>query len=340
MTTPGGSALAATCAGLILVVAIVSILGVPLVAEPQPAEKLARVGYLSSYSASTSAAQQALDLFRSPLRDLGYVEGKNIVVEYRWAENKYERLSLLAAELVHAQVDVIVTVGGVPAAQAAQRATRVIPIVASGTVDPVAVGLVASFARPGGNITGPTIISDELVGKQLELLREVVPKLSRVGILWNPANPGNAQQLRAAEAAARGLPLEPVGARDSSEIETAFAVMTRRRTDGLVVLADTTFISERERIADLAIKSRLPAVYGWRPHAEAGGLIAYGASRVELHRQVAVYVTKILKGAKPADLPVEQPTKFELVINLKTAKALGLKVPQSVLLRADEIIER
>jgi len=340
MTTPGGSALAATCAGLILVVAIVSILGVPLVAEPQPAEKLARVGYLSSYSASTSAAQQALDLFRSPLRDLGYVEGKNIVVEYRWAENKYERLSLLAAELVHAQVDVIVTVGGVPAAQAAQRATRVIPIVASGTVDPVAVGLIASFARPGGNITGPTIISDELVGKQLELLREVVPKLSRVGILWNPANPGNAQQLRAAEAAARGLPLEPVGARDSSEIETAFAVMTRRRTDGLVVLADTTLISERERIADLAIKSRLPAVYGWRPHAEAGGLIAYGASRVELHRQVAVYVTKILKGAKPADLPVEQPTKFELVINLKTAKALGLKVPRSVLLRADEIIER
>ena len=214
-----------------------------------------------------------------------------------------------------------------------------IPIVASGTVDPVVVGLVASLARPGGNITGPTIISDELVGKQLELLREVVPKLSRVGILWNPANPGNAQQLRAAEAAARGLPLEPVGARDSNEIETAFAAMTRRRTDGLVVLADTTLISERERIADLAIKSRLPAVYGYSPYAEAGGLMAYSASRVELHRHAAVYVAKILEGAKPADLPVEQPTKFELVINLKTAKQIGLTIPPAMLYRADKVIK-
>jgi len=298
-----------------------------------------RVGYFSPFSASDPEHQQGLDLFRLALRELGYVEGQNIAVEYRWAEGKNERLPRLAAELVQAKVDVIVVLGGVPSARAAQQATRTIPVVIAGAVDPVGTGLVASLARPGGNITGFTIFPEALVGKQLELLTEVVPKVSRVAVLWNPENPGNARQLRAAEAVP-GLRLEPVGARDPAEIEKAFVTMTGRRADGVIVLLDPIFLGERERIADLAMRNRLPAVYGYRWHADARGLMAYGASRVELHRQTAVYVNKILKGAKPADLPVAQPTKFELVINVKTAQALGLKIPQSVLLRADEIIER
>jgi putative ABC transport system substrate-binding protein len=236
------------------------------------------------------------------LRELGYVEGQNVAVEYRWAEGKSERLSRLAAELVRAEVDVIVATGGVPPAQAAQRATRTIPIVVAGAVDPVGAGLVASIARPGGNITGSTLIAEALVGKQLELLMEVVPKVSRVVVLWNPDNPGNASQLRAAQAVS-GVRLEPVGARSSAEIEKAFATMSRQRPDGLVVLLDAIFLGERERIADLAMRSHLPAVYGYRLHADDGGLMAYGASRMELWKQTAVYVVKILKGAKPTDLP-------------------------------------
>jgi putative ABC transport system substrate-binding protein len=229
-----------------------------------------------------------------------------------------ERLSRLAAELVHAKVDVIVVIGGLPSARAAQQATRTIPIVIAGAVDPVGTGLIASLARPGGNITGSTLIPEALVGKQLELLTEVVPKVSRVAVLWNPDNPGNARQLRAAEAVP-GLRLEPVGARDPAEIEKAFVTMTGRRADGVLVLLDPIFVGERERIADLAMRNRLPAVYGSRLHADARGLVAYGASRVELAKQTAAYVAKILKGAQPADLPVAQPTKFELVINMKTA---------------------
>jgi putative ABC transport system substrate-binding protein len=339
MTTPGARALAATWARLILVVAAVATLTVVPVVHAQPAGSVPRVGYLSPYSGSDPEIQHGRDLFLLALRELGYVEGQNIAVEYRWAEGNSERLARLAAELVHAKVDVLVANGGTPSARAAQQATRTIPIVIAGAVDPVGTGLVASLARPGGNITGSTLIPEALVGKQLELLTQVVPNVSRVAVLWNPDNPGNARQLRAAEAVP-GLRLEPVEARDPAEIEKAFVTMTGRRADGVIVLLDPIFLHERERIADLAMRNRLPAVYGYRIHANAGGLMAYGANRAELPRQTALYVARILKGAKPADLPVAQPAKFELVINMKTAKALGLKIPQSVLLRTDEIIER
>jgi putative ABC transport system substrate-binding protein len=331
--------IAARCwAGVIRFAAAVSVLAVVSVAHAQPGGSVPRVGYLSPYSASDPEIQRGRDLFLLALREFGYVEGQNVVVEYRWAEGRDERLPRLAAELVHSAVDVVVATGGVPSARAAQQATRTIPIVIGGAVDPVGAGLVASLARPGGNITGLTLIPEALVSKQLELLTEVVPKASRVAVLWNPDNSGNARQLRAAEAVS-GLRLEPVGARSSAEIDKAFVTMAQQRADGFVVLLDPFFLVERERIADLAIKNRLPGVYGFRIHAHDRGLMAYGASRVELAKQTAYYVARILKGAKPADLPVAQPTKFELVINMQTAKALGLKIPQSVLLRADEVIE-
>ena len=336
-------------ARLLVVVAAACILAAPPAAAAQPAERVLRVGYLSPFSAFDPQVQHSLDILRQAFRELGHVEGQGFAIERRWADGKYERLPRLAAELVQAKVDVIITVGGLPSAQAAQKATRTIPLVVTGTVDPVEAGLIASLARPGGNITGPTIIAEALVAKQLELLTEVVPKVSRVAVLWNSSNPGNARQLRAAEAAvpglrvrlaARPIRLQPVGVRDSGELDKAFGAMTRQRADALLVLVDAILMAEREKIAALAVRHHLPAVFGFRTHAEAGGLLAYGANRVELIRQAAVYASKILKGAKPADLPVEQPTKFELLINLKTAQALGLKIPQSVLLRADEIIEK
>ena len=327
-------------ARLLVVVAAACILAAPPAAAAQPAERVLRVGYLSPFSAFDPQVQHSLDILRQAFRELGHVEGQGFAIEGRWADGKYERLPRLAAELVQAKVDVIITVGGLPSAQAAQKATRTIPLVVTGTVDPVEAGLIASLARPGGNITGPTIIAEALVAKQLELLTEVVPKVSRVAVLWNSSNPGNARQLRAAEAAVPGIRLQPVGVRDSGELDKAFGAMTRQRADALLVLVDAILMAEREKIAALAVRHHLPAVFGFRTHAEAGGLLAYGANRVELIRQAAVYASKILKGAKPADLPVEQPTKFELLINLKTAQALGLKIPQSVLLRADEIIEK
>jgi putative ABC transport system substrate-binding protein len=324
-----------------LLASLAGVLAAPLGAEAQQVGKVPRVGYLSPFSGSHPEIQRGLDVFRQALGELGYVEGRGVAIEYRFAEGKAERLPDLATELVRLKVDVIVTVGGVPPAQAAQRATKAIPIVATGTADPVAAGLVASLARPGGNITGPGIISHELVGKELELLREVVPKVSRVAVLWNPANPGNALQLRAAEATAPalGVRLQPVEARGPGEIDRAFAAMARERAGALLVLLDSMLLDQRERIADLAAKNRLPAVYGLRPHAEAGGLMAYGANLLDLFRHMAIYVGKLLKGAKPADLPVEEPTKFELVINMKTAKTLGLTIPQSVLQRADQVLE-
>jgi putative ABC transport system substrate-binding protein len=269
------------------------------------------------------------------------VEGQSISIEYRWADGKAERLPGLATELVRLKVDIIVTQGGVPSAQAAQRATKAIPIVATGTVDPVAAGLVASLARPGGNLTGPAFIPEQLVGKGLELLREVVPNATRVAVLWNPNNAGNAHQLRAAEAAAAmlGMRLQPVEVRAREEIDRAFVTMMRERAGALLVLLDSIFYDRRERIADLAARNRLPAVYGHRVHAEAGGFMAYAADRFEATRQIAAYVDRILKGAKPGELPVMQPTKFELIINLKTAKALGLTIPPSLLVLADQVIE-
>jgi len=317
-----------------------AVLAAPLAAGAQQGT-VPQVGWLSLFSGSDPQVHRGVDFFRQALRDLGHVEGQSVAIEYRWAEGKSERLLDLATELVRVKVAVIVANGGVPPAQAAQRATKTIPIVFAGPADPVAAGLVASLARPGGNITGPTLISDQLMGKGLELLREVVPNVTRVAVLWNPTNPGNTHQLRGAEAAAAasGVRLLPVGAGAPGEIDRAFVAMARERAGALLVVLDVTFYDQRERITALAAKNRLPALYGYSVFAEAGGLMSYAGSRSDLYRQIAVYVAKILKGAKPSDLPVEQPTKFELVINLKTAKALGLTIPPSLLLRADQVIE-
>ena len=254
--------------------------------------------------------------------------------------HNYDRFPALAADLVRLKVDVIVAVGG-RASQAAQQATRTIPIVMSVVIDPLGIGLVASRARPGGNVTGLSMMAPDLVGKQLEVLKEVVPKVSRVALLWNPANPGSAPQLREAEAAARalGVRLQTLEARVPQEIDSAFAAMTREGAGALVVLVDAIFMNQRRQIVELAAKRRLPAIYGVREHAEAGGLMVYSANPLDLERRAATYVDKILKGAKPRDLPVEQPTKFELVINRRTAKAIGLTMPPSLLQRADRTID-
>jgi putative ABC transport system substrate-binding protein len=322
-----------------LLTALAGALAAPLAVEAQQGT-VPRVGWLSLFSGS-DPQDRSVALFRQTLRDLGHVEGQSVAIEYRWAEGQSERLLDLATELVRLKVGVIVAQGGVPPAQAAQRATKAIPIVFTGPVDPVATGLVASLARPGGNITGPTLMSDQLVGKGLELLREVVPNVTRVAVLWNPTNPGNTHQLREAEAAAAasGVRLLPAEARAPAEIERAFAAMAREGAGALLVLMDVLLYDRRERITALAAKNRLPAVYPYSVFPEAGGLMSYAASRAYLYRQTAVYVDKILKGAKPAELPVEQPTKLELIINLKTAKALGFTIPPSLLLRADQVIE-
>ena len=311
------------------------LLAAPLAAPAQqPPGKTARIGFLGDVPAFLDEA------FRQGLRELGYVDGQNIAIEHRAAEWKYERLPGLAADLVRLKVDVIVAASP-SATEAAKQATRTIPIVFTVSGDPVAEGFVASLARPGGNITGLATISPELVGKQLEMLKTVAPKVSRVAVLHNPNQPGHPGAVRQAEGAARalGMQLQILGARNPAEIEAAFAAMSSQRAGGVLVLRDAFFRAQRAQIVTLAAKSRLPAVYGLREEAEAGGLMAYGASVPQLFRRAAAYVDKILKGAKPADLPVEQPTKFELVINLKTAKALGLTIPQSLLLRADRIIQ-
>jgi len=268
------------------------------------------------------------------------VEGQNIAIEYRWAEGKYERYPALAADLVRLKVDVIVAVGGA-ATEAAQQATRTIPIVMSIVNDPVGSGLVPSLARPGGNVTGTSVMAPDLVGKQLAVLKEIAPNVSRVALLRNPANPASAAQLREAEAAARalGVRLQILEARNPQEIDSAFAAMTRERAGGLVILADSIFTNQLRQIAEIAAKKRLPAIHVGTEYAEAGGLMGYSANFLDLERRAATYVDKILKGAKPGDLPVEQPTKFELVINLRTAKAIGLTIPPALLQRADQIID-
>jgi putative tryptophan/tyrosine transport system substrate-binding protein len=314
----------------------------PLTATAQPAGKVPRIGILSPTAPSEARSPSDLAVlfaaFRQGLRDLGYVEGRNITIESRWAEGNYERLPGLAADLVRLKVNVIVTYG-TPASEAAKRATSTIPIVMAAIIDPVASGLVTSLARPGGNVTGQSMMSPDLVEKQLEILKEVVPKVSRVALLHNPANPGNAPQVKHAQDAARalGVRLQLLGARDPGEIDSAFAVMTGEQA--VIVLVDATLQGNRARITDLAARHRLPAVYGLSEYAEVGGLLTYGPNRLDMFRHAGVYVDKILKGAKPGDLPVEQPTKFELVINLKTAKALGLTIPPSLLVRADQVIE-
>jgi len=317
------------------------LLALPLAAEAQQAAKAARIGYLAS--GGDPGASPTGRAFLQGLRDLGYVEGRNVVIEYRFAEEKLERLPALAAELVALKVDVIVA-PNTPAALAAKQATRTIPIVFSFAADPLTSGLVTSLARPGGNVTGLSLLGPELVGKCLELLKETVPRVSRVAYLWQPGALDERQEkdrLKRAEVAARalGMQLQFVGARGPEDFDRAFTDMTRARAGALTVLGGAMLFTERRRLVDLAAKNRLPAMYSWREFVDAGGLMAYGPNLTDSQRRAATYVDKILKGAKPGDLPVEQPTKFELVINLKTAKALGLTIPPSVLGRADEVIQ-
>jgi putative tryptophan/tyrosine transport system substrate-binding protein len=325
--------------GLAVVLAVSLILA-PVATEAQQAGKVPRVAFLTPWSDSDPGRQRGLEAFRQGLRELGYVEGQNIVIESRSAEGKDDRLPALAADLVRSKVDVIVATSGA-ATKAAQQATKTIPIVMSLVNDPVGSGLVASLARPGGNVTGLTIMAPDLMAKRLELLKEVVPKLSRVALLQNPDNPASAAQLREAEAAARALRVQPqtLEARNQQEIEGAFATMIRERAGALLILSDAIFFTQRRQIAELAAKGRLPSIIGTRDYPDAGGLMAYGPNFLDLERRAATFVDRILKGAKPAELPIEQPTKFELVINLKTAKALGLTIPQTLLLRADQVIQ-
>jgi len=316
------------------------LLAAPFAAEAQQAAKIARIGYLVG---DLTASTHLREAFRQGLRDLGYVESRNLVIEYRSAEGKSERLPALAAELVALKVDVIVA-PNTPAALAAKQATRTLPIVFIGVGDPVTSGLVISLARPGGNVTGLSVLSPELVGKWLELLKQAVPGVSRVAALWQPGamdERSETEMFKGAEVAAQalGVRLQFVEARGPADFERAFSDMTRARAGALTVRPAPMFVSERRRLVDLAAKNRLPAVYAWREFVDAGGLMAYGPNLADLYRRAATYVDKILKGAKPGDLPVEQPTKFELVVNLKTAKTLGLTIPPSVLGRADQVIE-
>ena len=326
--------------GLAVILAV-SLNLAPLASKAQQTAKIAQLGYLGTDRAAMPHLHEA---FRQGLRDLGYVEGRNLVIESRYAEGKFERLPALAAELVARKVDVIV-VSSTPAALAAKQATRTLPIVFAASGDPVASGLVTSLARPGGNVTGLAVLTPELVGKCLELLKQAVPGASHVAVLWHPG--GHVEQtekniLTGAEVAGRalGVRLQFVEARGPADFDRAFSELTRARVGALTVLPSPMLNNERRRLVDLAAKNRLPAVYPLRVFVDVGGLMSYGPDLADLFRRAATYVDKILKGAKPADLPVEQPTKFELVINLKTAKALGLTIPQSVLARADHVVEK
>jgi len=315
------------------------LLAAPLAAEGQQAGKVPRIGYLSG--GSSTAAPHLIEAFRQGLSELGRVEGQNIVIDYRFAEGRLDRLPDLAAELVRLKVDVIVA-SPTPPAVAAKNATGTIPIVMISANDPVGQGLIASLARPGGNVTGSSYsVNQEIFGKQLALLTEVVPRVRRVAVLANPAVPSLAPAIGDVKVAARslGVQLQFLEARGPNEFDGAFAAMVKEGAGALLVLTDPVFSLHRTRLADLAAKSRLPTAYTNRLPVDVGGLMSYGPSFPDLWRRAAIYVDKILKGAKPADLPVEQPTKFELVINLKTAKALGLTIPQSLMQRADEVIQ-
>jgi putative ABC transport system substrate-binding protein len=316
------------------------LLAAPLAAEAKPAGKVYRIGYISNSPPSTPESSRMYEAFRQGLLERGWVEGQNVVIEWRFAEGRMERFPDLTADLIRLKVDIVVTLGG-PAARAAKQATTTTPIVAIGVSDPVGQGLVASLARPGGNVTGLATLFPELAVKRLELLKEALPGVSRVAVLWNAANPGNVIILRGVQAAALtlGVTLQTREVRGPDDFEAAFAKMRRERPDALMILDDPLLFQYRASIVDFAAKRRLPAMHPFRESVEAGGLIAYSVNLAELNRRAAEYVDKILKGAKPADLPIEQPTKFELVINLKTAKALGLTIPPSLLGRADEVIQ-
>ena len=317
---------------------VVVLFAVAVMAEAQGPKKIPRIGYLSNSSLSAQSART--EAFQQGLRELGYVEGKTVLIEYRYAEGKIDRLPALAAELVRLKVDVIVTSGAAPTG-AAKEATNTIPIVMTQDPDPIGNGFVASLARPGGNITGLSNVNRELSGKRLDLLKEVVPRLSRVAVFGTTTFPGNAQNLNETKLAvgALGVKLQYLDVSDPKDIETAFRAASKGRADAVLVLSSPVLTTHRTQVVELAVKSRLPAIYNQSGYVEAGGLMAYGAIITDLDRRAATYVDRILKGTKPGDLPVEQPTKFELVINLKTAKQIGLTIPPNVLARADKVIK-
>jgi putative ABC transport system substrate-binding protein len=319
----------------------VALLAVAVIAEAQQPKKVSRIGYISSGDAASSFARA--EGVRLALREHGYIDGQNIAIEYRYGEGKNDRLPELAAELVRLKVDIIVVQGGTPAVRATKNATKTIPIVMVGTgSDPVGRGVVESLARPGGNVTGITNLGGELGGKRLELLKEAVPKLARVAVLYDPAIPSSVLQVKEVlPVAARGLGLTVRSweVRATDDFEKVFAALNKQRPDGLYMTAGPLMRNNEKRTAGFALKSRLPSVYSNRESVEAGGLMSYGADLAESYRRVAYFVDKILKGAKPADLPIEQPKKFELVFNLKTAKLIGVTIPQSLLYRADKVIK-
>jgi len=324
----------------VMVILTLSILAAPLVTAAQPAGKVHRIGWLSP-GFPRPDRDPPVDAFRQGLRALGYVEGQNLVIAYREAEGRIERLPDLAAELVQLQMEVIVAVGSA-ATRAAQHATHTIPTVMTGTPDPVAQGFVASLARPGGNITGLSNLLEELPSKRLEILKETVPHSTRIAVLVNPANPTAKALLHNLTVAVQELQLHlhVVELRRAEELDTAFAAMTQAGADALIVVSDPVLMDGLcGQVAALAAASRLPTMYDWKMYVEAGGLMAYGPSLPDTHRRAATYVDKILKGAKPADLPVERPTKFDLLINLKTAQALGITIPPHLLVLADEVIK-
>jgi putative ABC transport system substrate-binding protein len=308
----------------------------PLVARAQG--RIPRVGFMGN---STAALEVNLvDSFREGLRELGYEEGRNIAIEYRWADGRYERFAALVAELIAAKVDVIVT-AGTPAALAVKKATSTVPLVMVAVGDPVGTGLVPSLARPDGNLTGLSSVAPDLEGKRLELLREIVPSVSRIAVFINSANPFHATSMRQAQSAGKtlGVKVQQYDIRKSEDLDGAFAAIRKERPDALLILADRVFLHNRERIVDFTEEQRLPNVSAYKEVVEAGGLMSYGPSYEDMHKRAAIYVNKILKGAKPGNLPIEQPTKFTLVVNLKAAKALGISMPPAVLSRADDVIE-
>jgi putative ABC transport system substrate-binding protein len=320
-----------------LVAIVVTLVGCVGMAEAQQAKKVPTIGYLGSNT--PTATLGFVEAFRQGLRDFGYVEGQTIAIEYRWAEGNFDRLPDLAAELVRLRVDVIFAAAA-PSIKAARQATKTIPIVFEMLADPVSAGFVSSLAKPGGNLTGVAGLAPELSGKRLELLKEIVPRLNRVAILGNPSNPNFRPVLTETETAASalGLQLQVLEVKEPVKLQSAFSAMNKARAEALTIIPDPMLLAEQKRIIDLAAKGRLPAIYGTSGVVEAGGLIAYAPSQSEMFRRAAYYVDRILRGAKPAALPVEQPMKFELVINLKTAKQIGLTIPPNVLARADRVI--
>jgi len=322
----------------ILWLVAIFLVGAVEIVEAQQPKKVPRIGYVGAGSPAT--AGHHAQAFMQGLRELGYVDGQNIVIEYRWADGKLERLSDFVAEMVQAKVDLIVS-SATPTIRFAKKQSTTMPIVMAGVTDPVGAGFVASLARPGGNITGLTHLSPDLTGKRLELLKEVVPRLLRAGVLWNPNQPGQSLAYKESQAAAQALKVTLISmeARNREELDRLLSDIGKQRPQALFELPDPLIFANRELITQLATKQRLPAMYSFSEYVDAGGLMSYGTSFPDLFRRAAVYVDKILKGAKPADLPVEQPKKFEFVINLKAAKQIGLTIPPNVLARADKVIK-